>query len=996
MISRNLRLSLVILALCSGLAETAQAALPPGLADKVRASVVEVVRAKNPARTLAYVEAPPADILPFAERNDPWQAVGSAFSMGDGHFATAAHVLSLDAASEAGAWAIRFADGRVFPIGDLLRYSSTRDFAEFEAPGALAPALELDLDAGPDSRVYTAGNALGQGIVTRDGIYTSTTPEEVSGAWRWIRFSAAASPGNSGGPLLDGAGKVVGLVIAKSQNENLNYALPASEFAKVREGLIEYSSTTSWSFPALSATLQVHPSFMRDGSLSIVEAEKRVARARDAAFDKVRSDALGINPEALFPLAPGAAALLDSPSSSLFPQVASAGDNGIWNLTQPDKISDSPLPDGAKLRWGTRTGLTFFDFAKAKGEDAASYAISPDSAMGRYLAASPLYRSVGGRDFRISSFGEAASKERFRDAEGRTWILAVWIVPELDFVELLCYLPTPSGFAGFAEGLPRSNLEIEKGDAKALADFVHIGYAATAGDWSAFLARSEFRPAWLDGASVSYDAKRGLEFSTDAISARLDAASPGIADDSLISVLPWWFVDPSGGRRYTFAVFLAFSASENYAYTEIFKQPRPGSAATDASLALWKQLKTGASPFTMFPYDSGGNTYESGIIDLQPGAEPDFIYGLSLRLPGTQQSARISSAFPLVLASIRVSDAERRAGKMNKEELARPKIGGFNIFESIAVADEASFAAFLSLPSALDSISDSGDPPLDFALRLGKPDLAARLLHAGAKVDSRDAQGETPLLLAMRGGYLDFAKSIVAVTTRPDLASPAGPSALVLAMPEKYGDLPERILAAGASPSSPTNAFAVGAAIVAGRVDLAKRLVDAGFPLDAVYPGGWSVLLFAIEGGHPNLAAYLLDKGAPAEIPTKDGHDALIEALRLGDRDLVDRLIAGGASWDARTDDDWTPLLLACRQGYAKEAFDLMAAGAPVTGRGPGGTTVLHEAATSFTTDELREFLAHGAGLLKDERNDAGQLPLDMARSKGKEENAQLLMPTSD
>jgi hypothetical protein len=34
------------------------------------------------------------------------------------------------------------------------------------------------------------------------------------------------SPGNSGGPLLDEAGHVVGIVLRKSANENLNYSLP--------------------------------------------------------------------------------------------------------------------------------------------------------------------------------------------------------------------------------------------------------------------------------------------------------------------------------------------------------------------------------------------------------------------------------------------------------------------------------------------------------------------------------------------------------------------------------------------------------------------------------------------------------------------------------------------------------------------------------------------------------------------------------------------------
>ena len=77
-----------------------------------------------------------------------------------------------------------------------------------------------------DEPVFAVGNALGEGVVIRDGLLTSLTPEDQDGRWKWLRYSAATSPGNSGGPLLNAAGEVVGVVIGKSPGENLNYALP--------------------------------------------------------------------------------------------------------------------------------------------------------------------------------------------------------------------------------------------------------------------------------------------------------------------------------------------------------------------------------------------------------------------------------------------------------------------------------------------------------------------------------------------------------------------------------------------------------------------------------------------------------------------------------------------------------------------------------------------------------------------------------------------------
>jgi len=68
--------------------------------------------------------------------------------------------------------------------------------------------LELGPTPAVNDAVFAVGNALGQGVVVRNGVYTSDTPEEQSGQWRWLRFSAAASPGNSGGPLIDQAARV--------------------------------------------------------------------------------------------------------------------------------------------------------------------------------------------------------------------------------------------------------------------------------------------------------------------------------------------------------------------------------------------------------------------------------------------------------------------------------------------------------------------------------------------------------------------------------------------------------------------------------------------------------------------------------------------------------------------------------------------------------------------------------------------------------------------
>src|SRR5690606_41865411 len=88
-----------------------------------------------------------------------------------------------------------------------------------------------------------------------DGLYTSDTPEQQDGRWKWMRFSAAASPGNSGGPLVNQDGKVIGVVMAKSPNENLNYALPIGELMDAPDGVAAIDVRSSYQFDVFNSTL---------------------------------------------------------------------------------------------------------------------------------------------------------------------------------------------------------------------------------------------------------------------------------------------------------------------------------------------------------------------------------------------------------------------------------------------------------------------------------------------------------------------------------------------------------------------------------------------------------------------------------------------------------------------------------------------------------------------------------------------------------------------
>jgi len=106
--------------------------------------------------------------------------------------------------------------------GTVVRVSQAEDLAAIRIPVEITPLeLRRRLPAVGEPVVvigspYGLEGTLGAGIVSahRDG---------------WIQFSAPVSPGDSGGPLLDSEGRVVGVTVSKVVSpsaEGLSFAIP--------------------------------------------------------------------------------------------------------------------------------------------------------------------------------------------------------------------------------------------------------------------------------------------------------------------------------------------------------------------------------------------------------------------------------------------------------------------------------------------------------------------------------------------------------------------------------------------------------------------------------------------------------------------------------------------------------------------------------------------------------------------------------------------------
>ena len=111
--------------------------------------------------------------------------------------------------------------------GQIIDVSEANDLAVIRVDQAL-PALTLVTPrAHPGDPVLVLGSPNGLAGTVTSGIVSSYRTIQAAD---YLQFSAPISPGNSGGPVLDETGKVVGVTVMKDvrdETEGIGYAIPA-------------------------------------------------------------------------------------------------------------------------------------------------------------------------------------------------------------------------------------------------------------------------------------------------------------------------------------------------------------------------------------------------------------------------------------------------------------------------------------------------------------------------------------------------------------------------------------------------------------------------------------------------------------------------------------------------------------------------------------------------------------------------------------------------
>jgi hypothetical protein len=283
--------------------------------------------------------------------------VGTGFFVTPDLLVTNAHVLCPGGASVQ----VGLSDDRKL-VGVVVRLDPTLDLGLVRVTGANAQPMPLgdvgELAAG--DRVTIVGSPVGLDFTVQEGSIASLRRSAKGLAY--LQLDAKLSPGNSGGPVVDSAGRVVGMVSMKVSGEGvegIGLALPINYV---------YSASTAFVSPpsqgaAASGGFRRMVARAQSAEDRIAEARVEAPRGEPAAEDRPllvgghvdRYDHLVVRVVRIAELPPPFEEITVTLWSGLEAFCTIKGDIGRWALADPS-VATLGLGPGAALALGTIAG----------------------------------------------------------------------------------------------------------------------------------------------------------------------------------------------------------------------------------------------------------------------------------------------------------------------------------------------------------------------------------------------------------------------------------------------------------------------------------------------------------------------------------------------------------------------------------------------------------------------------------------------------------------
>jgi len=600
----NLLISLV-LAISFSFATVAQEEYSSSQIKKYKNGIFEVVTLKLEDKTV-YKEEFPHKLIPFHLRNDKYHSLGTAFLIQDNTFVSAAHVFNIGYKSQlSGNFAVRDSKGNIFKITNVEKYSNYRDLIQFSVAGDTSAHHEFKIaDAYEEGDViYAAGNAHGEGVIFRKGTLTSFTYEPIDGKWKNIRFSAAASPGNSGGPLLNLAGEVVGIVTMKSSSENLNYAFPVKEFMAFSSDRAEFFESQMGEVES-TKTLIYSWNFEADLPTEIMKLRKIAEKSFYDRFESGRSEFVAKYETDIFPKHENIQTYLMNQSNSENFSIIDINGNGEWLLFEPGEQKEVKIDNKQSLWFSSNDKMIgSYQFFMEKPVDTSLQAFikNKKNILDTFLTSVKWNMTIAATPVYITSYGEPVYEDNYADNYGRLWQVAAWHDQYTDRGIMIYCLPMPQGIVCDFITTSTSWLEMQKKNYRINLHRIMLSYTAKLSEWEEFLQLpKEMIPTFLQDAKLDIS-EDSVEFDVGAFSGTMKKMK--LSEDSNFYVAVE--ISPKNTDKLVVG-YISFRPNiyEDgvYSISKLYDQKNN---ASDSYSDFWKKFTTGTSPYNFEVINEG-------------------------------------------------------------------------------------------------------------------------------------------------------------------------------------------------------------------------------------------------------------------------------------------------------------------------------------------------------------------------------------------------------
>ncbi len=653
---RALLLPAVLLAAAPLPAQEATLAVPVKRTVAAACFEVVVLRPDESKDPLTYEKELPWDLVPYNIRNDNYYSLGTAFAISDRELVTAYHVLAPILTSIGYRTAfIRDAQQHVYEVDRILALDEQRDAVRFTVKGrTFEHWLPLRDAVQTNDPVFTVGNAYGEGVVIRPGEILGTFPEPLNGSWNLLKSSASVNPGNSGGPLVDPEGRVVGIVLSKK--DNLCYSLPTAELRRMKPQAAVFYNKATFAFALVpEKTRALERAF--EMPLPGTFAELRQAyKEKYAAFYAQAMGSLfkSLGNEAFPGGDTSEEAIHDIPTSVRPEVIFRNSTTKNWAISGLEYKS-AELGKNGILDYANANGVYFFRILRPDDVPLKTLAESPKLAMDLLLKGVTINRQVGGQDIRITSFGAPESTTSHLDRFGRPWQASMWYTPYDDGVVLSYATVVPCGLVMAVKFIDSTQLADWTYDLPRILDYVYVPYSGKLSQWGDFLKLKDRLPETLR--DVRLDFQEGRSLKVDALWAHLDldAASGQLTPGAFFGLYMGF---AHKGKEVVWDLRrITFDDEDDDNYFVILKHTHPTPGLPEGEQKGWLEVARRRHPYTESPFEESGSTRIATLIpgflaQGKPAQDQDALFTLYLTRVGKVPEGEMQKRLSHLLDSI--------------------------------------------------------------------------------------------------------------------------------------------------------------------------------------------------------------------------------------------------------------------------------------------------------------------------------------------------------